>query len=154
LGRGAGSALAVAALVVAYVWDDVLLGAPVAAASKWTNAWLAWLTFAALYSLGSWWLANRYLIGRTRSETRFAILVRGWIDRLQQSSHGLLGGRLVRAGGVAGFALSSWLAGGLVTSYLLVKSGYRGDAFRAAGVSCWIFGALFAAQYAGIGALL
>jgi hypothetical protein len=62
--------------------------------------------------------------------------------------------RLVRAGTVIGFVLSSMLFGSIITTWLLVQFGRQGHIRRDAMLSSLIFSAWFVGFYAGIASLI
>jgi len=142
-------------VVALYLWYDFFFGAPVVLVSKWADPWSSWLLFTAVYAIGSLWIAKMFIIGQVSAPiSRMALWVVSQLDKLNDSTHGNLGKRLLKFGGATGFFLSSWFAGGILTTYLLEKSGYEGDMLKASAASCVVFAVMFSAQYAGIGALL
>lgn len=156
--RGVRGRLAVVAgvlgVVALYVWDDLLLAAPVVAVAGWLGPWASFVIFTAVYGAGSFVLAmiavrsyERYSSGEPSALARF-------IEAQTTGRRGRIARRLVEGGKVVGFVVSSIVLGGIATTWLIRYAG-RTDRIAAIGAaSCAVFGVGFAGTYAGVAALV
>ena len=156
--RGNVSAAAVAAVgacgaVALYVWDDVLWAAPIGALVQLVGAYVTFVIFAALYGAGSYVIAMWGVRAYERRAVRPTRLA-GWVDRAGQVRRGRWGDRLLRAGGKAGFVVSSFALGGVLTTWLLRYAGVKKGIARIAAVSSFVFAITFVGFYAGLFGLI
>jgi hypothetical protein len=145
------SAVAAGAVVVAlYIWDDALLAGPVVAATGFLGPAAAFLIFATLYTLVSFALAllgvrayDRWTSGRP---SRLA----QWLDRQRGERRAGWAQRLLTSSRVFGFIVSSFVLGGIVTTFLVRYGGRRSHLERVAFLSSLVFGITFVGAYTGI----
>jgi hypothetical protein len=152
------SAAAVAAVgacgaVVLYVWDDVLWAAPIGAVVQLVGALAAFAVFAALYGVGSYAIAMWGVRAYERRATRPSRLAE-WVARARDARRSRWGERLLRSGRAAGFLISSFALGGILTTWLLRYAGVEEGIARLAAMSSAIFGLTFAGFYAGLFGLI
>jgi len=133
-------------LVAEPVW-----AAPVVATTAWRGGGLAFALFVPVYfALG--YVASLVVIRRAKGSAS------GWFERWlsggaeRQYLRGVR--RLVQAGTVIGFVLSSMLFGAIVTTWLLLQLGRSRHVRRDAAVSSLIFSVGFVGFYAGIASLI
>jgi len=145
---------AVAGIAVLYIWDDLILAAPIIAVAGWLGAWVSFLIFSTLYGLGSFVLAmlavSKY---EQRSANRSSRLAK-FIEVQTSGRRGRFASRLIDGGKVAGFVISSIALGAIVTTWLIRYAGRTEAMTRVAALSSLIFGLSFVAGYAGIAALI
>lgn len=145
-----GGAAIVAAL---YVWDDLLLAAPIVAVASLWGPFQAWLLFAALYAGASFvlsmWMMSIMARSGAASRGRFA----RWLHNQTDGRRGRWGRALINGGQIIGFVAASFLLGAIVTTWLTRVARPDQPALPVAASSAAIFGVTFAAQYAGIAAL-
>jgi hypothetical protein len=147
LGASAGAA-------ALYVWDDLLLAAPVIAVASLWGAFPAWALFSALYAGVSLVLALAVVAAHDRwTEGRPSRLAE-WLHHQGERRRGMWGRRLIGGGQFLGFVLASFLLGGIVTTWMVRILRPDRPVLRTAVASCCIFGVAFTAQYAGIAALV
>ncbi|MEO5840780.1 MAG: nuclear transport factor 2 family protein [Acidimicrobiales bacterium] len=132
-------------LVAEPVW-----AAPVVATTAWRGGGLAFALLVPVYfALG--YVASLVVIRRAKGSAS------GWFERWVSggADRRYLRGvrRLVQAGTVIGFVLSSMLFGSIVTTWLLLHLGRTRHIRRDAAVSSLIFSAGFVGFYAGIASL-
>jgi len=141
---------ATVSFVVLYLWDDVLLAAPVVALTKLAGPWVAFGVFSIVYALGSFVLAllavRAYERRSAGQPSRFA----GWLTRQTERSRKTWARRVLASGKAIGFVVSSFALGGILTTWLIRYGGRRRGIERVAALSSLIFGATFAAMYTGI----
>ncbi|MEO8696626.1 MAG: nuclear transport factor 2 family protein [Acidimicrobiales bacterium] len=133
-------------LVAEPVW-----AAPVVATTAWQGGGLAFASLVPVYfALG--YVASLVVIRRAKGSAS------GWFERWLSGGadrHYLRGvRRLVRAGTVIGFVLSSMLFGAIVTTWLLLQLDRSRHIRRDAAVSSLIFSVGFVGFYAGIASLI
>lgn len=146
-----GAAAAVAAL---YVWDDLLLAAPIVAVASVWGAFTAWLLFSVLYGTASLALALMAVSAHDRMTSGRSSRLAHWLAAQSAGRRGRWGRRLINGGQLVGFVMSSFLLGGIVTTWMVRIIRPDKPAFTTAMASCAIFGVTFTAQYAGIAALV
>jgi len=150
----AAGVLAVLGIVVLYIWDDLILAAPIIAVAGWLGAWVSFLIFAGLYGLGSFGLAmlavRKY---DEHSGTRSSKLAK-FIEVQTSGRRGRFARRLVDGGKFAGFVISSVVLGAIATTWLIRYAGRSHGITRIAALSSVIFAITFVAGYAGIAALV
>ena len=146
-----GGAAGAAAL---YVWDDLLLAAPlVAVASVW-GPLLTWIVFSIGYALASFALSLAAVSVFDRVGTGRPGKMARWLQAQTEGRRGRWGRRLISGGQIVGFVLASFLLGGIVTTWLTRILRPDRPAVPTALASSAIFGLTFCAQYAGIAALV
>ena len=133
-------------LVAEPVW-----AAPVVATTAWRGGGLAFALLVPVYfALG--YIASRMVIRRAKGTAS------GWLERWLSggADRRYLQGvrRLVQAGTVIGFVLSSMLFGAIITTWLLLQLGRNRHIRRDAAVSSFIFSVGFVGFYAGIASLI
>ena len=139
--------VAVSLLIAEPVW-----AAPVVATTAWRGGAVACALLMPLYfALG--YAASMFVIRRAARRARA-----GWFERWLRGSadrHYLRRvRRLVQAGTLIGFMLSSILFGPIVTTWLLIELGRRDHLRRHALVSSLIFAISFVGSYAGVASLI
>jgi hypothetical protein len=141
-------------IVAVYLWDDALFAAPIIAATSWLGAVPAFLILSVVYSLASLvlaLLAVRVYDRRTGNEpSRFA----RWLEHQGESRRSSWVKRLLLSGKIVGFVLSSFLIGGIVTTFLIRYSGRTDRITTLAVLSSVIFGVTFVGFYSGIGRIV
>ncbi|GEM_PF-2340078 len=160
--RSAGSPLSTGLAVVAsaalaaalYVWDDLLLAAPIVALASVWGALTAWAVFATVYGAVSFVLALWAVRAYDRLSGGEPGRLARWLSAQSDGRRGQWGRRLVTGGQAIGFVLASFLLGGIVTTWLTRVLRPDRPPVLTAAASCAIFGVTFAAQYAGIAALV
>lgn len=156
-GRRGGALRAAAGLVggvfvfvAVYLWDDLLLAAPILWMSQVLGEWTAFVFFSVLYGLASYVLAMLAVRAYDRAtEGRPSRLAR-WVEKQSQSKRGAIGARLLATGRAIAFVASSFLIGGLLTTWFIRYSGKREGIERVGALSCAIFGVTFTGFYSGI----
>jgi hypothetical protein len=149
VGAGALALPGALAAVALYVWDDVFWAAPIAAAEHLVGAAATFIGFALVYGVGSYAIAMlgvRAYDRRAASPSRLAAA----LARTGEVRRARLGNRLLRAGSAAGFVLSSFALGGILTTWFLRYSGVTDGIGRLAALSSAIFAVTFVGFYAGI----
>ncbi len=152
--RRAASLAAVLGVVALYVWDDVVLAAPIAAAASWLGAGYAFVMCAPIFFLGSSLLALAAVRAYEASSQGRASRLERWLEHQTTGRRGRLADRVLRTTGVASFVLSSVLLGGTVTTWLIRYSGRREGITGVALVSSAINAVTFVGLYTGIFGLL
>jgi hypothetical protein len=141
-------------VAVLYVWDDVLLAGPVVAVTALAGPVVAFALFASVYALVSFVLAMAGVRAYERwtrgTPSKFA----HWLSRQREARRATWARRLLDSGKVAGFVASSFLLGGIMTTFLIRYGGRRDGIERIALLSSVIFGVTFTAAYAGLGQAL
>jgi hypothetical protein len=148
---GAG-ALALPGVLVAlalYLWDDILWAAPIAAAEHLVGASATFALFTLAYGLGSYAVAMLGVRAYDRRATRPSRLAVA-LARSGEARQARFGHRLLRAGGAAGFVLSSFALGGILTTWFIRYSGVREGIGRMAALSSAIFAVTFVGFYTGL----
>lgn len=160
--RSAGASMATGLAVVAsaavaaalYVWDDLLLAAPIVALASFWGPLATWILFATLYAVASFvlalWAVRAYDSLTDGEPSRLA----RWLATQSEGRRGHWGRRLVNGGQAIGFVVASFLLGGIVTTWLTRVVRPDRPVLPTAAASCAIFGVTFAGQYAGIAALV
>ncbi|MEX0668473.1 MAG: hypothetical protein WD061_01890 [Candidatus Saccharimonadales bacterium] len=145
--------IAVISIVIVYIWDDVLLAAPIVASAAIIGPLTTFGLFFLLYGTGSYIVAIKLVRIYERDKSQKSRLAL-WLDEQQNRPHGWVLKKTLSLGGVIGFVLSSWLAGGILTTFAIRYSG-RGDSLhKLAAASSTIFAIGFVGQYAGIAGLI
>ena len=145
---------AVVGVVFVYVWDDLILAAPIVAVAGWKGPWLAFFVFSTLYGLGSFVIAMIAVRGyESHSDGRESALAK-FIQNQMTGRRGRLTRRLVDSGKLVGFVISSIALGAIVTTWLIRYAGRSSGIAKVAASSSLIFGVSFVAGYAGIAALI
>lgn len=145
----------VAALVAVYLWDDLIFAAPVVATTAWLGPVAAFVVFAPLYAVGSWIIALAAVRAYDRSAAGRPSKLASWLESQRARQRSTWGRRLLDSGKLIGFVASSFLVGGILTTWFLRYSGRRDGIARLAAWSCGIFGVTFVGLYSGLaGALL
>jgi hypothetical protein len=138
-------------VAVLYIWDDVLLAGPIVAVTGLAGPITAFALFASVYALASFVLAMAGVRAYERwtrgAPSRFA----RWLTRQREARRATWARRLLDSGKVAGFVASSFLLGGIMTTFLIRYGGRRDGIERIALLSSVIFGVTFTAAYAGLG---
>lgn len=150
LGAAAGLVGGVLVFVAVYLWDDLLLAAPILWMSQVLGDWTAFVFFSVLYGSGSYVLAMLAVRAYDRAtEGRPSRLAR-WVEKQSQTKRGAIGARLLATGRAIAFVASSFLIGGLLTTWFIRYSGKREGIERVGALSCAIFGVTFTGFYSGI----
>ena len=152
--RGLALVAAAAGVAALYVWDDLLLAAPIVAAASVWGAVSAWIIFSILYAGGSLAFSLMAVRAYDRYRSGEPSRMAGWLQSQTEGRRGGWGKRLVGGGQMVGFVLSSFLLGGIVTTWLVRVLRPDKPVMATAVASCAIFGVTFTAQYAGIAALV
>lgn len=146
----AGLVGGVLVFVAVYLWDDLLLAAPILWMSQVLGEWTAFVFFSVLYGVASWVLAMLAVRAYDRAtEGRPSRLAR-WVEKQSQTKRGAIGARLLATGRAIAFVASSFLIGGLLTTWFIRYSGKREGIERVGALSCAIFGVTFTGFYSGI----
>ena len=143
----------VVSVVVLYVWDDALFAAPIIAATKLWGVLPAFLVLGLFYWLVSWFLAIvvvRVYEGRTSTADGTSRLER-WLTSQTEGRRGRWVEGLLRSGKALGFVVSSFLLGGVVTTWLARYLGRRDGLVVLACTSSAIFAVTFVGFYSGVG---
>ena len=151
--RGLLAGLAAGAAVVAlYVWDDLILAAPVVAANRAWGTWPTMVAFTLLYGVGSFVIALLVvrISERHRHEHEPPGRISRWLEKQADQRRGVWGRRLVATGSVLAFVVSSVVVGGILTTWLVWLAGRRDHIVATAAVSSFIFGLMFTATYTGL----
>ncbi len=149
--RAARAFVGFLAVLSAAVWDEVFFAAPVVFSTARLGPWPTLSLVAPAY-----WVIGTgvsMLVVRSRSDnepSRVMHMVQTMEARTRESR---LRRQLV-AGSVVGFVLSSWILGGILTSYILAVTGLRIDMTRWLVAANVIWAITFVGQYAGIASLI
>ena len=142
-------------IVAVYLWDDALFAAPIIAATSWLGAVPAFLVLSVVYSLVSLVLA---LVARSRVRHAGPAINRVGSpagSNIRARAGAPAGSsRLLLSGKIVGFLLSSFLIGGIVTTFLIRYSGRTDRITTLAVLSSVIFGVTFVGFYSGIGRIV
>lgn len=146
-----GGLVAVATL---YLWDDLFWAAPIVAVSRRVGPLWTFVSFVLLYGLGSFvislWIVRLHdARSGSRSGVRTSRLAQ-WLDRQEQRARKRRTVRMLAAGRALGFALSSWLLGAIVTTWLLLHLDRRRNITSRSALSSAIFAVTFVGSYVGI----
>jgi hypothetical protein len=133
-----------------YIWDDLLLAAPVIAVTTMIGPLKTWLVFAAIYAVLSLLVATLAVRAYDRFGSGRPSRLASWLEVQTQHSRSVWVQRLVSGTGALGFIFSSVVLGGIVTTWLLRYSGITRKLKTLSVLSCAIFGLGFAGQYAGV----
>lgn len=154
LRRGYRHVSFVAAVVIADLASETIFAAPVLALVGWLGAWPGFVTSVVLYVSGSLVLSflavrayDRYTHGAPSRIARY-------LAKESESRASKLSRRLIAGGTVLGFVVSTALAGGVVTTWLLCYTGRRQHLLALSVVSCVAWSVLFSAGYAFAGSLI
>jgi hypothetical protein len=142
--------VALAVVVGLWIANDALFAAPIAAVTKVAGAWVAFVLFAGVYSLGGFILALLALRAYERYSRGEPSRLALWLERQAASPRVRWARPLAQGGRVVGFVVASVVAGGVVTTWLIRYSGQRERLVAIAAASSIIFGVTFAATYAGL----
>ena len=143
----------VVSVVVLYLWDDALFAAPVVAATKIWGAVPAFAVLGVLYWLVSWLLAIVVVhVYEGRSPTSDdTSRVERWLTSQTEGRRGRWVEGLLRSGKAIGFVVSSFLLGGVVTTWVARYLGRRERLGVLACTSSAIFAVTFVGFYSGLG---
>jgi hypothetical protein len=134
-------------LIAEPVW-----AAPIVATTAWRGAGVAFALFTPLYfALG--YGASMVVVRRSKTSATTGWFER-WLSEGAERRYLRRVRRLVQAGTMIGFILSSMLFGGIVTTWLLLQLGRRRHIRRDAMTSSLIFAIGFVGFYAGIASLI
>lgn len=149
-------ALVAGALVVValYLWDDLVFAAPVVATAAWIGPLPAFLVLAPLYAVGSWVIALAAVRAYERSSQGRPSRLARWLESQRRRQRSTWGRRLLESGRLLGFVVSSFLVGGILTTWFLRYSGRRDGIRRLAAWSCGIFGVGFVGVYTGLASVI
>lgn len=138
--------------VVIALWfaGDVVLAAPIAAATKLGGSWFAFVVFSVVYSVGSFVLALLALRAYERYSRGEPSRLATWLDRQATSPRARWARPLAQGGRVVGFVVGSIVIGGVLTTWFIRYSGRRQGLVAVAAASSTIFGVTFTATYAGL----
>lgn len=150
----AGVALAVAGVIALYIWDDLLLAAPIIAVAGWAGIWTSFFTFSAIYGLGSFMLAMIAVRSYEKISGDEKSSLARFIEAQTTGRRGKFAHRLIDGGKLIGFTISSIALGGIATTWLIRYAGRTEGLVRIAALSCAIFGIGFAATYTGVAAIV
>ena len=150
LHRLLAGAVGIAVIIGLWISNDVVLAAPIAGVTKVAGAWVAFVLFAAIYSLGGFVLALLALRAYERYSRGEPSKLALWLDRQAASPRVRWTRPLAQGGRIVGFVAASLLAGGVVTTWFIRYSGQRDGLVAIAATSSIIFGVTFAATYAGL----
>lgn len=134
-------------VVAIYLWDDALLAAPIIAADQMFGMVPAFLFFSLLYTFGSLVVALWVVRVYDRESSPDGNAVSRWVERQGQRRRGTWGARLLQAGTMVAFVASSFIVGGILTTWFIRLGGRREGIERLALLSCLIFGVTFTAWY-------
>lgn len=148
----AGSITIGIAAVVAAVWGEVLIAAPIVAVSRSAGPATAFGVFAVAYTAIGWVLAVAALAAHRRLSTGGSARPSRLAARLggDGGRRARFGARALRAGRVSGFVLASVTVGGAVTTWLLLQRGRTDGILGLAAASSAIFAVVWVAVYAGL----
>lgn len=141
-----GSAVAVAL----YVWDDVLLAAPILAVARLVGAPSAFCLFALVYGTGSFVLALLAVRAYDRWSAGTPSHLASWLASREGSARAQWVERVLHSGKAFGFIISSWALGAILTVWLLRYSGRTENLTVLAALSSLIFGLTFVGFYSGL----
>lgn len=135
--------------VAAYLFDDALFAWPIVVATGLLGGAAAFTLLVVPYGIVSFHLTRLVLRWDARREhdrepSRLVRLLTG-----EDTPHGRAARWLLRGGSLAGFALASVLAGGILTSWFIQRQGRR-DMRSVALVSNVLFAVGFVGTYAGL----
>lgn len=150
----AAAALAVVGIVVLYIWDDLVLAAPIIAVAGWLGAWVSFLIFTGLYGLGSFGLAMLAVAKYDEHSKNTTSRLAKFIEVQTSGRRGRFARRLVDGGKVVGFVVSSVALGAIATTWLIRYAGRARGITQVAALSSAIFAVSFVGGYAGIAALV
>lgn len=136
--------------VAVYLWDDLLLAAPILWMSQVLGEWTAFVFFSVLYGVASWVLAMLAVRAYDRATQGRPSRLARWVEKQSQTKRGAIGARLLATGRAIAFVASSFLIGGLLTTWFIRYSGKREGIERVGALSCAIFGVTFTGFYSGI----
>jgi hypothetical protein len=147
----AGSAIVtVVSVVILYIWDDALLAAPIIAVTGLAGPWVAFVTFSLVYGLVSYALALLAVRAYDRRASGRPSRLAAWLNTQGDKRRTAWAKRFLDSGKVAGFVISSFALGGIVTTWLIRYGGRRDGIERIAALSCAIFGVTFTGMYTGL----
>lgn len=153
--RGWLFAVGAGAVVVAlYVWDDVVVSAPILAVSAWIGPGAAFLVTTPLFFVISSALALAAVRAHDKATAGRPSRLEAWMQHQVEGRRQGLARRLVLAGGAVGFVASSILLGGTVTTWLLRYGGRREGLTSVAYTSSAINAVTFVGMYSGLFSLL
>lgn len=142
-----------AGITVAAIWDEVFFAAPAVALTARIGGIAAFLFLLPLYvAFGTG--VSLLLVGRKQREHRVQSRLEIFIDSMAKKTENSRIRRKLVAGTAMGFFLSSWLLGGILTSWLLRVVGLKNNVPAWAIASNIIWAITFLAQYTGIAALI
>jgi hypothetical protein len=145
---------AVLSVILLYAWDDALFAAPIVAGTRWLGAWTAFIVFSVIYGVVSFTLAILAVRAYDRRSGGRENRLARWVERQSHSQRaGWIGG-LLTSGKVVGFFLSSFLIGGIVTTFIIRLSGRRDHLTGLAAASSAIFSLTFVGLYTGVGRVI
>ena len=142
-----GGVLGVAAL---YLWDDLLLAAPIAGATRLWGPWAAFVIFSVVYGLGSFALALLAIRAYERFSAGEQSRLATWLAHQSEKSRSAWGRRFLTSGKAVGFVVASFMLGGILTTWFIRYAGRSHGIVWVAAASSAIFAVTFTAFYAGI----
>ena len=145
---------AVVSVILLYVWDDALFAAPIVAGTSWLGAWTAFVVFGLLYGVVSFVLAMAAVRAYDRRSAGRENRLAQWVEKQSRSQRAGWIGNLLTSGKIVGFVLSSFLIGGIVTTFIIRLSGRQKHLTGLAAVSSAIFSLTFVGLYSGVGRLV
>lgn len=150
--RGVLGGLVAAVVVVAvYLWDDLVLAAPIVVANRVWGTWPTFVLFSVLYAAGSFLIAMAIVRWSERGGRGRDNVLSRWATAQSERRRGTWGARLVQAGTFGAFVVASVVIGGILTTWFVHLSGRRDGIERTAALSCAIFGLSFTALYTLVG---
>jgi hypothetical protein len=142
--------LAAAGVVAVYLWDDLLLAAPIVAANRAWGTLASFLVFSVWYSVASLLIALWVVRASARAGWGDNRLSR-WVQKQEGRKRTEWGSRLVHAGSWGAFVLASVVVGGILTTWFVYLGGRTQGIQRIAIASCVIFGVTFTLTYTLVG---
>jgi hypothetical protein len=144
--------VATAGFVALYLWDDLILAAPIVAANRAWGTWPTLVFFTLAYGFGSFVIAMLVVRISDRHEHQHAEpgRVTRWLQKESTRRRGVWGQRLVATGSIVAFVISSVVVGGILTTWLVWLAGRREHIARTAALSSLLFGLMFTATYTGL----
>lgn len=140
--------------VLIYIWDDAIFAAPILASVKVMGALPTFLVFSIGLGLvnfvGGLLAVRAYDHMQSGQPSR----LERWLNRQTASTRGQRAQQLLNGGKLLGFVASSFLLGGVVTTWIVRYSGRRERIHVVAFASATIFAISFVGVYSGVGRLI